>query len=108
MFITSPDGTISIHTPARGVTKTRFICTTYPNHFNPHSRTGSDLNSMYISESVVLISIHTPARGVTCSAGRTHFQASYFNPHSRTGSDYFDAVFKSANMLFQSTLPHGE
>ena len=57
-------GLISIHTPAKGVTKSYFRINCSKRHFNPHSREGSDLivrQSQIISE----ISIHTPAKGVT-------------------------------------------
>ncbi len=55
-------------------------------NFNPHSRTGSDDIDPYRLGAWKLISIHTPARGVTTIAW-----------------------MKLINQLiFQSTLPHGE
>ena len=39
-------------------------------HFNPHSRTGSDKNRQEVFVSI-WISIHTPARGVTCTQLQT-------------------------------------
>ncbi len=108
------DRLISIHTPARGVTTAG--CPGNGADFNPHSRTGSDIDSLKIIPFSVIsihtpargvtvkrpllssrrqISIHTPARGVTL---RDVSQASYpldFNPHSRTGSDHFIALINS-------------
>ena len=56
--------TISIHTPAQGVTYLHDTFQVVSTYFNPHSRTGSD--------------------GLT---GRSLFVRLNFNPHSRTGSD---------------------
>ena len=78
---------ISIHTPARGVTRilmggtdthidfnphSRKGSDLYPqslillvSNFNPHSRKGSDQISIVIYAVFFTISIHTPARGVT-------------------------------------------
>ena len=55
---------ISIHTPARGVTSSKSIFTSSKTYFNPHSRKGSDIISVIYPVSDK-ISIHTPARGVT-------------------------------------------
>ena len=57
---------ISIHTPAKGVT--RLIC-----------------KALKITE----ISIHTPAKGVTEIVKKTVSRDWNFNPHSREGSDIF-------------------
>ena len=57
---------ISIHTPARGVTKGRECGNQWSADFNPHSRTGSDMGTAALR------------RGLR-----------HFNPHSRTGSDAF-------------------
>ena len=56
--------TISIHTPARGVTMA--ILDALP---------------------VIIISIHTPARGVTVMVWYSGRIGADFNPHSRKGSD---------------------
>ena len=55
---------ISIHTPARGVTETCPQGSRCAGNFNPHSRKGSDIVSLF-----------------RCS------ERYYFNPHSRKGSD---------------------
>ena len=55
---------ISIHTPARGVTKHSVGFQRRAHNFNPHSRKGSDLG-IFVPPYVSRISIHTPARGVT-------------------------------------------
>ena len=75
---------ISIHTPAQGVTEFLPVPEFLHFHFNPHSRTGSD----YVSPNLAVfpyISIHTPAQGVT---------------------GYF--AFGQQFDRFQSTLPHRE
>ena len=56
---------ISIHTPAWGVTS----CGSYGHHraedFNPHPRVGGDGEENLVPVRTVDISIHTPAWGVT-------------------------------------------
>ena len=56
---------ISIHTPAKGVTPGAKRPTHLHLHFNPHPREGGDpvKHGNWIFE--VKISIHTPAKGVT-------------------------------------------
>ena len=56
---------VSIHTPARGVTALRAAHRAPAPCFNPHSRTGSDLQGHQIRSIHHQVSIHTPARGVT-------------------------------------------
>ena len=78
---------ISIHTPAKGVTRVSAGRILYGRDFNPHSRKGSDIrqrsclwpilnfnphsrkgsdHGLLIGQAVpILISIHTPAKGVT-------------------------------------------
>ena len=58
------DYLISIHTPARGVTKAPKVKKESEENFNPHSRKGSDVVG-FVNILDVYISIHTPARGVT-------------------------------------------
>ena len=53
--------------------------------FNPHPRTGGDLQHTRVPSAQLAVSIHTPARGVTAYNG------------SRSG----------ALKEFQSTPPHG-
>ena len=75
---------VSIHTPARGVTAADNGSIASNNSFNPHSRKGSDtVWDTFRAEDFV--SIHTPARGVT--------RKTVYIKHSRR---------------FQSTLPQGE
>ena len=76
---------ISIHTPARGVTR----------RDRGRGKAGA-------------ISIHTPARGVTPAEAGTLRRYGYFNPHSRTGSDTTGKTTGIRLIRFQSTLPHGE
>ena len=80
-------GKISIHTPARGVTRTLFPHIVKPDHFNPHSRKGSDIIEEDLKFIVINISIHTPARGVTLETRDPIYLPIDFNPHSRKGSD---------------------
>ena len=56
---------ISIHTPARGVTETCPQGSRCAGNFNPHSRKGSDCIQSDRHQNHYRISIHTPARGVT-------------------------------------------
>ena len=98
---------ISIHTPARGVTSSLYDYFLFHQHFNPHSRKGSDHDSTKRC-TPFLISIHTPARGVTgqvISYGRFAID---FNPHSRKGSDAYGRKSLCFPCRFQSTLPQGE
>ena len=60
---------ISIHTPAKGVTL-----------FNP------------ISMETDFISIHTPAKGVTALSSCSNSAFVDFNPHSREGSDLLQEI----------------
>ena len=101
---------ISIHTPAKGVTPILSLPHRFCFHFNPHSREGSDtmcnkiLSEVYdfnphsregsdsdIEEHLdfTTISIHTPAKGVTRAVGSSPVSLADFNPHSREGSDEF-------------------
>ena len=75
---------ISIHTPARGVTKSTPGLVHGFDHFNPHSRKGSDPGTQ-VCRKLPVISIHTPARGVTIKI-----------------------IFLVLLIRFQSTLPQGE
>ena len=105
---------ISIHTPAKGVTYDMFANILYHLHFNPHSREGSDqrtsirffpdiisihtpakgvthINKIFPAR--FIISIHTPAKGVTSVCTHKCLMLYYFNPHSREGSDNDCPVF---------------
>ena len=55
---------ISIHTPAQGVTSSFWSFAVSLRNFNPHSRTGSD-QGRADRRFYAVISIHTPAQGVT-------------------------------------------
>ena len=79
------DDDISIHTPTRGVTISRWAPRITTLNFNPHSHKGSDETKGVFLRSVIHISIHTPTRGVT-----------------------FIWDLYNASNLFQSTLPQGE
>ena len=83
--------TISIHTPALGVT------------FGAISRNGRMMISIHTPALGVTrhgeygrrqlqISIHTPALGVTASRWQIWESLIHFNPHSRTGSDQIESV----------------
>ena len=76
---------ISIHTPARGVTKKAMEHYKDHDDFNPHSRKGSDITH-------------------TCTTSHM----TYFNPHSRKGSDSHRNDRIHEEKRFQSTLPQGE
>ena len=119
---------ISIHTPAQGVTlkiavlyhhnkfqstlphrewryiRHRYLCGLL--YFNPHSRTGSDLD-IDVTYELSLISIHTPAQGVTDRWFQVYdkliFQSTL--PHREWRILVLDMYL---SFLFQSTLPHRE
>ena len=55
---------ISIHTPAKGVTRPPTHKVGQTGNFNPHSREGSDARAKPAIPHTP-ISIHTPAKGVT-------------------------------------------
>ena len=71
---------ISIHTPAMGVTYIEHIIKYRFEHFNPHSRNGSDYIYMH---------------PFVCG--------NHFNPHSRNGSDLFNSFYPSQYYHFN---PH--
>ena len=98
---------ISIHTPARGVTRLPCKPEYRISYFNPHSRKGSDVK-VSVSTIFKSISIHTPARGVTFPSNPETLESWYFNPHSRKGSDGCHHITKTYHTIFQSTLPQGE
>ena len=56
---------ISIHTPAKGVTHCHYLPVVSSFNFNPHSREGSDKTESCVAVLTMQISIHTPAKGVT-------------------------------------------
>ena len=120
---------ISIHTPAKGVTRGYCYDWQVLDDFNPHSREGSD-NGTDVSGITATISIHTPAKGVTLSSlnllSKLHISihtpakgvtfhlsinidvGKYFNPHSREGSDGVSGGMITYYRGFQSTLPRRE
>ena len=77
---------VSIHAPARGATRgcALIICGS-KQRFDPRSRTGSDAAALQL-----------------CRDWHG------FDPRSRTGSDTTQRSAWQSNMLFRSTLPHGE
>ena len=56
---------ISIHAPAKGATKRQRKLYRYFNNFNPRSREGSDILTIFPMHSSGTISIHAPAKGAT-------------------------------------------
>ncbi len=98
---------ISIHTPAKGVTKVVTQLTNSGLNFNPHSREGSDIYPFNACLFAV-ISIHTPAKGVTEDGIPGADGQDDFNPHSREGSDRAVEIKSWQKTIFQSTLPRRE
>jgi len=97
---------VSIHTPARGVTKGELRTCHANQRFNPHSRTGSDVD--LAGKIKGRYSFNPHSRTGSDSIGSTQGPTiSRFNPHSRTGSDT-NPNWERLNAKFQSTLPHGE
>ncbi len=56
----------------------------------------------------VCVSIHAPARGATFIRAQEKSEDKGFNPRSRTGSDIRCRQVNTIDLVFQSTLPHGE
>ena len=77
---------ISIHAPAKGATKLRFLPMLTLTDFNPRSREGSDGTDRL----------------------KRHYDASNFNPRSREGSDENSTELLDDLYEFQSTLPRRE
>ena len=63
---------ISIHTPAWGVTKQHAQTCRIINYFNPHARVGRDIPIREVDSKDFWISIHTPAWGVTADDTPDH------------------------------------
>ena len=120
---------ISIHTPAKGVTTpktqkqivSRFQSTLprrewHPacpkisirsGHFNPHSREGSDFVRQSAPLVAHLISIHTPAKGVTMRKIKS--PASKIFQSTLPRREWHHAqLLPDIYLLFQSTLPRRE
>ena len=77
---------ISIHTPARGVTNSTggvYVLADISIHTPARGVTKESADVIQ----AVKISIHTPARGVTRKPQQDNGQLTNFNPHSRKGSD---------------------
>ena len=72
---------ISIHTPARGVTPVTQSGISARRNFNPHACKRRD-NSRALKWLMNRISIHTPARGVTSLGPLAKSFAKNFNPHA--------------------------
>ena len=100
--------TISIHTPARGVTQDIPYVAAYLYDISIHTPARGVTIQRICDFAYADISIHTPARGVT-SAGQVRSNTDWhFNPHSRKGSDLCVAFVILYFLSFQSTLPQGE
>ena len=56
---------ISTHAPAQGATCREFDINEKWLHFNPRSRTGSDINGRMYDTDTAKISTHAPAQGAT-------------------------------------------
>ena len=102
---------ISIHTPARGVTDTTTNTNDSTTDFNPHSREGSDILYRY-NGSCHIISIHTPARGVTAILSKNckhfYFICTTIEPnHKQTRRPGTALIHKSNKFvyLFGASLP---
>ena len=77
---------ISIHTPAQGVTRTDRTVKVR-NTISIHTPAQGVTVLIGKVENSVIISIHTPAQGVTGLQQPRTEEINDFNPHSRTGSD---------------------
>ncbi len=120
---------ISTLAPAQGATHNANNAHIIHQHFNPRSRTGSDMDIFYRGW-LNSISTLAPAQGATSrqhsipllktdfnprsrtgsDRHRSHTlrQRCYFNPRSRTGSDGMWQTLRSILTIFQPSLPHRE
>ena len=98
---------ISIHTPAKGVTRcldVEFLLRQFQSTL-PRREWQCQESKRY---GKYAISIHTPAKGVTHSPSRVFRDQVDFNPHSREGSDNISLHIRISHRTFQSTLPRRE
>ena len=84
---------ISIHTPAKGVTMPNHPKTPKQRQFQSTLPRREWLVFLSILPTLFRISIHTPAKGVTRIFFCSCLPPNYFNPHSREGSDDFSLCF---------------
>ena len=82
---------ISIHTPAKGVTLSGRYVRGYVKHFNPHSRKGSDGIKQTGVFSHDNFNPHS-RKGSDAACHPTYMRIVHFNPHSRKGSDEKDSA----------------
>ena len=101
-------GSVSIHVPARGTTRTGTETGTRPKGFNPRSRKGNDGGGP-------LGSVHRKMFQSTFPQGeRLQFVPEgkntifRFNPRSRKGNDIIQLHLSMSHLTFQSTFPQGE
>ena len=76
-------------------------------HFNPRSRTGSDVTADDAPADVQQISTHAPARGATADPD-IQYADDVFQPTLPHGERRFLSVASCTTGAFQPTLPHGE
>ena len=82
------DKTVSIHTPARGVTS-NFRLARAANSVSIHTPARGVTCGMSALKFLTGVSIHTPARGVTQCPSHPNNLTPSFNPHAREGRDLF-------------------
>ena len=97
---------ISIHTPARGVTQIG-DAKTAENNISIHTPARGVTKELCEQTLCIFISIHTPARGVT-PAVQTYMEYLLFQSTLPQGEWLTYAPDERPEDLFQSTLPQGE
>ncbi len=120
---------VSIHAPARGATKMRFISAarmfsfnsraregrddyaqlaiSVAVRFNSRAREGRDMAAMRARRAEIGVSIHAPARGATCQPRLIRASAPCFNSRAREGRDSFFPSSSSIVTCFNSRAREG-
>ena len=101
------DGDISIHAPAWGATTVTRAVGAVGDVFQSTLPHGERPPTRAKEPTMFDISIHAPAWGATRPQVRPTVLRD-FNPRSRMGSDDHAVALRGGDVLFQSTLPHGE
>ena len=97
---------ISIHTPAKGVTRTAIRKLKDQNDFNPHSREGSDETIKDSHKSAINFNPHS-REGSDGALDEKKGKQKDFNPHSREGSDVNEILYRPYDTISIHTPAKG-
>ena len=96
--------TISIHTPAKGVTPCRLSLQIVYIHFNPHPREGGDRPAVRRPVQRTDFNPHPREGGDDRLEGRDKIQL-HFNPHPREGGDCAECGTRLVVMVISIHTP---